>query len=132
MVEREVSELRELGDGGGDGARELVAVQVEGGEAGEPVDGLGDRAGELAAAEVQCCELLADAAELRRNAARNPDNSQVATKHNEAKSNLGFYSTREFNWINTLLGGLSPWVGGPYKSPHLRKKKSRPGNVPLI
>jgi hypothetical protein len=81
VVEREVSELRELGDGGGDGARELVAVQVEGGEAGEPVDGFGDRAGELAAAEVQCCELLADAAELRRNAARNPDNSQVATKH---------------------------------------------------
>lgn len=44
MVEREVSELRELGDGGGDGARELVVVQVEAGEAGEPVDGRGDGA----------------------------------------------------------------------------------------
>jgi hypothetical protein len=60
---------------------------------------------------------------------------------NEAKSNLiRFYSTREFNWIYTLLVGRTfstshcgmGGVGGPYKSPHLRRKKSRPGNVPLI
>lgn len=73
MVEREVGELRELGDGGGDGARQLVAVQVEVGEAGEPEDGLGDGARELTATEVQVSELLADAAELRWNTARNPD-----------------------------------------------------------